>query len=49
MLGENYAKFIGLDTEEAREGFAGDEFDRHRQQEGLAAPFSETRSADAVV
>ena len=49
MLGKNYADFVGLDVEEARAEFVGDEFDQRREEEGLAAPYSETQSADAVV
>jgi predicted TIM-barrel fold metal-dependent hydrolase len=49
ILGENYAEFIGLDIEAAKERFAGDEFDSRRESEGLADPYSETQSADAVV
>jgi predicted TIM-barrel fold metal-dependent hydrolase len=49
ILGENYAEFIGLDIEEAKANFADDEFERRRETEGLADPYSETQSADAVV
>jgi len=42
ILGENYAAFIGLDIEAAKERIADDEFSRRRGKEGLAEGFSLT-------
>jgi hypothetical protein len=42
ILGENYAEFIGLDVEAARDRFAGDAFDQQVTADGLAAPYSLT-------
>lgn len=48
ILGGNYAEFIGIDIEEAKSAIEGDEFDQQRPANGLAQPFSTTRSAGEV-
>ncbi len=48
ILGENYARLIGLDIEAARQRIAGDEF-AQRRAEGKAAPYSMTRCAGVAV
>lgn len=45
ILGKNYARMLGLDIEELREGIQDDEFSR-RREEGLAAPYSTTAVGD---
>lgn len=48
ILGRNYAELVGLDIEEARERFSGDEFAIEREEAGLADPFSTTNAAAEV-
>lgn len=40
ILGENYARIIGLDIEDAKQKLAGDTYSRRRAESGLAAPYS---------
>jgi predicted TIM-barrel fold metal-dependent hydrolase len=40
ILGENYARIIGLDIEKAKQAIADDEFSRTVAANGLAAPYS---------
>jgi predicted TIM-barrel fold metal-dependent hydrolase len=49
ILGENYADFVGLDIEKARNRIEGDEFDQRVEQNGYADPFQTTEAADQVV
>jgi uncharacterized protein len=48
ILGENYARLIGLDIEAAKQRVSNDEF-AQRRAEGKAAPYSTTRSAGVAV
>ncbi|MEM1102530.1 MAG: amidohydrolase family protein [Pseudomonadota bacterium] len=45
ILGQNYARMLGLNLEELRGGFAGDVYERRRGDEGLAAPWSSWRAS----
>jgi len=40
MLGENYARIVGLDVEKAKRRIADDEFARERARTGRQAPYS---------
>jgi uncharacterized protein len=44
VLGGNYARVLGIDTEEARRRAAGDEFAQERASTGLQAPYSNWRA-----
>ena len=44
IVGENYARLIGLDVEQAKARIADDEFTR-RRAEGRPEPYATTRSA----
>ena len=51
ILGENYADLVGIDIEEAKEGFADDEFAQQRAENGdeLAEPYTTTEAAAEVM
>jgi uncharacterized protein len=40
IMGQNYARMIGVDLEEASRRVAGDELSQRREREGVAAPYS---------
>ncbi len=47
ILGENYARLIGVDIEAAKQRISNDEF-AQRRAEGKAAPYSTIRSAEVA-
>ena len=48
IMGENYARMIGLDIEKAKAAFAGDEFDTAVKENGIGEPWSYWRKNDPV-
>jgi hypothetical protein len=43
ILGENYAKFVGIDIQEAKEEIADDEFSRKRRKNPNPKKYSTTQ------
>jgi predicted TIM-barrel fold metal-dependent hydrolase len=49
ILGQNYAKIVGVDLQEAHKRIADDEFSRKRAADGIAAPYTYWKERVAAV